>query len=295
MPSRQRLQVTGGRRALRHAAALVPFAALSTACGPVVDAPSDVSALLTRWWTSFSDGTPDELGVLAAASVDLIDPEALLDGPLQGTQARLAQDDLADVDLHAPPDDDGSWALPDATLARPVFLAKRFPCALDQLERILIDRDQAALYDGEYEAYARTYTSSQADYLARSSDRLDWSVSLTKKVVGFTIDEDLLGGVRRVAVPVHEPAFAADAFLLARTSIPYPASSRNDGVRFDQDYQIEAYLPWGDDEIVHVYGVWRQASALGTTFENDTYANLTLDALARWDDTTTTLCAEGRP
>jgi hypothetical protein len=270
-------------------------ALLASGCAPVVEAPADVAELLDRWWNAFPAGSPEELGVLASSTVELIDPDALVDADQRGSQARLTADDLAVVDLHAPEGDDGSWAVPDPALARPVFLAKRYACDLDQLERILIDRHQDQLYEGEYEAYDRTYTTSDADYLARTVDRLDWSVSLTKKVVGFTITEDLLGGVRRIATPEHDPAFADDGFLLARTWIPYPASSANDGVRFDQDYQIEAYLPWGDDEIVHLYGVWRQASAIGTTFENDTYANLTLDALAKWDDTTAALCADGRP
>lgn len=287
---------------LRHP--IVTFALLVAACKPIVpddddtvdlDRPDSVSDLLEAWWLDWATDTPERLGELAAIAAELVDEEALLDGEIRGEQRRFTQEHLDVVDLYAPEDDDGSWAPPDPALARPVYLINRFTCGIDALERVLYHLDQNALYE-QYDTYERTYTSDFDAYTARTTDRIDWTATLTAgNIATGAYEETLLGGMRRIAVPERAEGDWADTdYLITRTWLPYPAKG-NEGLEFNQDYQLEIYLPWGDDEIVHLYGIWRELRSGLLTFEDFTVMSITMTNLLAWDDTTERLCAEGRP
>lgn len=268
---------------------------LAGACGPVVEAPEDLSGLFKDVWNGWPEADAETFGVYAEAMVDLLDEEALAAAVESGGQTRLTKGDLDVVDLYAPDDDDGSWSMPDPEDARPVYIAKRFPCSLDQLEKVLYHLDQNDLYN-EYISYERTYTSSFADYTARDTDTITWKAELEATRLGAYYEETLLGGMRRFPLPaelVEEHDLPADHLLVTRTWIPHPVKSND--MEFLQDYQLELYLPWGDDEIIHLYGLWRQLVQGILNFENDAVANVTIGALAEWDDRTTALCAEGKP
>ncbi|MCB9681006.1 MAG: hypothetical protein H6733_05995 [Alphaproteobacteria bacterium] len=277
---------------------------LLVACKPIadevdttddVDQPDSVSDVLALFWNRAFDADRPDLDVAVQAMLDQLDEDALADDHAEGGQRRLTADDLGAVDLFAPEDDDGTWAMPDPDLARPVFIATRYTCDLDTLQGLLIARDQLALYDEAYETYARTYTTSDADFVAGTADALSWSVTLTSSYPGAgSFTEDLLGGIRRAPLPALEGVDpAADSYLVTRTWLPFPAARDNDAIAFDQDYQLEIYVPWGDGEIVHLYGIWRQLDTPFGDFEGDLVSRLTVNNLVRWDDQTETLCAEG--
>ncbi|HMV68031.1 MAG TPA: hypothetical protein PKA64_14385 [Myxococcota bacterium] len=260
---------------------------LLAACRAVDEAPQDLDAVLHDAWWAY-DGAGD-LGAAAEALIALADPDALLDEPVDGTQSRLTATELTRVDLRAPPDDDGTWRLPDPALARPIFLLNRFTCDLDQLERVLIHLDQDALFEA-YDAYSRSYTSDDAAFRDGATDVLTWEAVASASYFGAgSYTETLDGGVRRFDL-------AAGRGLAGRTWIPFPAHNDGGAIQLRQDYQIEVYVPWGDGDVLHLYGVWRELDlgALGT-MEKDTVARVTLNNLAAWDDKVEALCADGVP
>ena len=74
-----------------------------------------------------------------------------------------------------------------------------------------------------------------------------------------------------------------------------PATWDGEGPSFPQDYQVEAWVPYGDD-IVHVYGVWREMDLGWMGDMNDTIvARTTINQMAKWDERAEELCAEGTP
>lgn len=278
------------RRRLPHLL-LLGFAL--SACKPVEEAPEDVDEMIRAWWLGWVEADDDEITALADQSIPIIDPVALAEASADGTQSRLTEADLRVVEHFAPPDDDGSWQPPDPALARPYYLLNRYRCSIDQLERILSWQNQGEIFD--YDAYERTFTSSAADFHSGEASTLTWTVDLEGSYVGFRFTEHLLGGIRRVPLTDTEQPFGADRMLITRTWIPYPARFRSDGPRFDQDYQIEVFIPWGDDEILHIYGVWRELQVAGFSAESDGLARIMINALKQWDEETEKLCEEGRP
>lgn len=270
------------------------------ACAPIVDevdtttdlqAPDSISDVLEALWLGYPEATDATMGVAQEALFDLVDVDGLLDGHEEGGQRRFEAPHLEVVDLFAPPDDDGTWSLPDPQAARPLFIVTRFTCSLPALEAVLVARNQHEQYEGAYLTYDRRYTSDASSFTSGSSDTLTWEVDLrsTYPLAGeFT--EYLLGGIRRLDLPT-DTAWAGPEALLTRTWLPYPAARDNDGIDFRQDYQLELYLPYGDDEIVHLYGMWRQLSTPFGDFEGS-IARLTLTNLVGWDDRTEELCAQ---
>ncbi len=276
---------------------------VGTACKPVVpeddtdinlEVPDSVSDVLEAFWLDWAEGSPERLGDLAAIAMELVDEDALSDDAVFGNQRRLSTRHMSVVDRYAPPGDDGSWAPPNPKNAAAVYLLNRFACSESQLERVLYHLDQNDLYEA-YVSYERSYTTPFADYTGREADRLDWTATLTaSNVIYGEYEETLLGGMRRLPIPADAPGdWASDHFLVARTWLPYPAIS--DSLEFEQDYQLEIYLPWGDQEIVHLYGVWRELRSGLVDFENEGIQSIMLSNLAGWDDTTERLCAEPRP
>lgn len=259
-----------------------------------LDRPDSVSDVLAAFWLDWEAEDVTRLGALAVAMTEQLDAEALAEAHITGGQRPLTREQQQVVDLYAPPDDDGSWSLPNPADATPVFLANRYTCGLDALERILIHLDQDALYDS-YDAYDRRYTSDAAAYRAGEVNTISWEVDLTASGFGLgSYEEKLLGGVRRLPIPDDvEGDFPVREFLLARTWIPYPA--KGEAIDFRQDYQLEIYVPWGTGDILHLYGIWRELETGFGKFSEPLVQSVTLNNLKGWDDTTERHCAEGRP
>lgn len=284
------------------------MALAAAACQPVVpeddaevnlDVPDSVSDLLDATWLDFDSPDPARMAALAGAVPTVVDVEALKD-PGQwpdGEQRRFTEAHLDKVQLYPPPPPhDAGWSRPDPALARPVFIASRYACSLDQLARILVERDQDSLYDAAYETYVRTWAGDGDAFLRGEVDGLSWTFDMTTSYPGAgQFDEFAHGEIRRVPLPEGMPGVAGGTYLLTRVWLPYPAALDNDGLGFDQDYQLELYLPYADGTIVHVYGVWRQLTTPFGDFEGDLVSRLTVNNLKDWDKQTAALCAEGRP
>ena len=116
-------------------------------------------------------------------------------------------------------------------------------------------------------------------------------VSYSATILGTSYTADLLSGVRRIPeLSPFGPALVTAAWLTG------PADFDSDSKSMDQDYQVEIYYERSPGEILHAYGVWREADfGSGFTSNDEGVQRLLLNSLADWDDTTVELCAEGRP
>lgn len=84
--------------------------------------------------------------------------------------------------------------------------------------------------------------------------------------------------------------------LFGRTFMPEPAEFEGDSKSLDQDYQLEVYYERASGEILHAYGLWREADfGVAGTMETEGIQRLLLNNLRSWDDETEKLCEEGRP
>ena len=297
------LSITTGAPAIRLRVATVTLALVLTGCRKIEEAPATLSDVLINLWSGWDDASAEDYGQLALDMAEVLDEEAIAAQWEKGNQARMTPEAQATADLHAPPDDDGTWKLPDPANATPMYLAKRFVCAPDALADILVALNQDELFPGNYETYARTYLDSIDDFQSGASDRVTWSVDLTKAVIPYPeYFETLQGGLRRVAVPTgleSPPAWSGEDMLVARTYIPFPAHvtdpDKADAFHFDQDYQIEAYIPWENGDVVHLYGLWRELDGSLGDLENKGIQQVMFSSLASWDDDTAKLCEDGLP
>ncbi len=244
------------------------------ACKPVEPAPDDLETLFHWMWAGFED---EEDARLREGGVNL---EALVSEALTGSLEDLTPDEQSVVELDAPA---------DPAEATGIFLAGELLCDMATLESIVIDLDQLALYPDAYDTYERTYLDDADAYLDRAAPMLGWETNYTTTPpIGAPYSERLYGGVRWV--PAGDEG---GALLLARVWMPEPAVFESGSARFEQDYQIEAYVERSDGVLVHAYAIWREFDlGAGLDMENEGVQRLTLDSLGDWDRATEQRCAE---
>lgn len=255
--------------------------ALLLACRHPDPAPEDVDGL-ARWFWAHYDDEDDAIAEAVANAHAALGADALEDAT-DGLISDLAAEDLATVGLSE---------THDPTLAAGMYLSNVFACELGQLEEIVYHLAQDELYEGVYDAYSRSYTSDFDAYVAREAPTLGWEVEISTSVglPNSAYTEWLDGGVRYVPDSDYGPV------LLARTWMPGPAEFEDPDKSFEQDYQIEVYWERAPGEIVHLYAIWRQIDlGGGLDQDSDLVVGTTLNNLAKWDEATAELCAEGRP
>jgi len=168
-------------------------------------------------------------------------------------------------------------------------------CDLDHLDTILAYPDQDELYTGVYDAYERTWTSNRRAYLDGEVDVLTWDLEYQASVLGSTYTGTAKGMLRRVQA-IDDEVSPFGTVLLARAHMPEPVVFERGNKSMDQDYQLEIYYERVEDDIVHTYGMWRQADfGNGFTSENEVVQRLLLNGLEDWDHTTNDLCEDGVP
>jgi len=243
-----------------------------SACLPVDPAPDDLDGLAHWLWTNHllaDDG--QVLEAMASAGGALSD----LTSARSGTLNPLATDDVGDVEHDE---------TADLTNAQGFFVATQFPCDMAVLDEFLTAPNQDELYDG-YDEYSRSYTSDRAAYLAGDDDTLSWDIDLRITPINAQYHALFRGGMRRVGG--DDPQTRS---LLQFTWMPAPAEFEDENSSFEQDYQIEAYFPRGDD-VVHFYSMWRDMRVGAFSSQDDAFLSALVDGLIDWDRRTEELCA----
>lgn len=252
------------------------------ACKKVQEAPEDLDQALHDLWTTYPAGDDDALAVIVGAIPELVDVDAIAEreGWQDGAQSPLSDEEVALAE--------GSEMALNAAAAIPLFTLSRYRCDLAHHEDVLVYHDQNELYD-VYDGYSRTYIDDAAAYLAGDLARAEWrgTIDATIPTLG-SYGYGFRSGIRRVELEDGEA-------LVTRTFMESPAVWDNETPTFPQDYQIEAFVPVGED-IVHLYGVWREMDLGWMGDMNDTVvARTTINQMFKWDENTEVLCADGVP
>ena len=252
------------------------MASMLTGCRGVDPAPEDVDGLLHYFWQNV-DGEPEALqeGVQTLHEVQGEAIEEVVDGNV----SRLSQEEVALV-----PSVDG-----DPADAAGIFMINTFACDANVLEQVLIHQAQDEIREGTYDAYDRRYTSDRGAYESRASDQLSWDISLEASIIGSSYSSELAGSIR--AVPTEVGSGSGQAFV-QRTYFVEPAQFQNNNT-WQQDFQLEVYYERAPNEIVHMYGMWRQLEVAGFTSENSGVQRQVLNGMKDWDDETQDLCFSG--
>ncbi len=267
---------------MNRALALGATARLLGACKKVEPAPKELDDLLHWFFEKYSEGTDEELAEGAVNLYDAVDAgsfEELMDGSITDLSEDNAE--LVGVTGQNPSEAAG------------VYLVNVYACTPPKLEPILLARNQDELYEGIYDRYDRTYTSSRDDFEARVSPTMTWDVQYEASLLGAGYVADLEGGLRHVEA-IDDELSPHGPVLLSRTHLVEPARFESDNKSQEQDYQIEIWMKQRSGHLLHVYGLWREADYGGTTnSDNEGVQRLLLNSLADWDDTTEEHCADG--
>lgn len=260
-----------------RAALLLPL--LLVGCKKPVEAPEDLDSLFHFFWSTYAEGTDEELRAAAANLAPL------LQEPLSGVVTHLSDAEQATVELDP---------ARDVALATGVFVAGPVDCAMGPLERIYYDLEQERIYEEAtgkeaYDAYERHYTNDFDAYVARTAPYLTWQTTYTVTPVLATYTAVISGGMRFVP-----EADGVGPIVIQRSWLPSPAVFENDDGPdyFDQDYQLDVVLPDGDTS-VHAYATWRDLQSAGLQDESAGVQNLLIDGLEDYDRDTEVVCATG--
>ena len=173
-----------------------------------------------------------------------------------------------------------------------MLLVKDLDCSLDQVEKLVVAKNQTALYPDLYDDYKRTYVTSIQEFLTGAKPTVTWHTDYTASAIDRTYVAGLTGSARRVpgANPKGGPV------LLSRTVLDNPANFTKGGdADFKQDYQIELYYEVAPNQVRHLYALWRDFRIAGLTSESDLYVNLVLGNLEDFDVHTSKVCRDGTP
>ncbi|MBW2257952.1 MAG: hypothetical protein JRI25_25585 [Deltaproteobacteria bacterium] len=268
------------RQVLLLAIASLPLAA----CRGVDPAPEDLDALMHYLWERFEEGEDLEIHEGVVNLHDAVDG-ATLEDAWDGALTPLTPEQAALVGV----DDRDPADAPGFVLVHPIL------CDLDHLDDILAHPDQDELYTGVYDAYQRTWTSDWDAYADGEVDILTWDLEYEASVLGSSYTGTAKGMLRRVR-GIDEEVSPFGTVLLARAHMPVPVAFERGNKSMDQDYQLEIYYDRADEEIVHTYGMWREADfGSGFTSESEVVQRLLLNGLEDWDHTTDDLCEDGVP
>ena len=179
----------------------------------------------------------------------------------------------------------------DAPAAQGMLVITELDCTMEQVEKLVVAKNQTTIYPDLYDKYARSYTSDVQAFLSGAAPTVTWRTDYTASALGRTYESNLTGAARRV--PGAGPG--GSNVLIARTYLNEPARFiAGEDAAFDQDYQIELYYP-RNGKVLHFYGLWRQFRIATLTSEADLYVNIVLGNLIDFDVRTSKVCRENDP
>lgn len=290
-----------------RAAGLVGVAALMaahTACTLTEDigeAPEDLQGLYASYWADFGDEA--KMQQLAEVSYDVVARSEGVDdvgqlpdldlGYAFGTQGPFTPALRDATDYYGP--DGEPLEPPPAERLAPLYIAEVLDCTIAQYLPVLIFPDQDAIYES-YTTYDRRFRTDKDAFLRGETDYAAWDGDIEGSILSLpSYRYQFFSESQVYELPDAVPG-AERRFIVARTWMPYP-SAWEDGYSFDQDHQLEVFLPYGDSQILHLYPVWRDmvVQGFGPLVENDFMQTTTLAQMHAWGKKTERACAEGVP
>lgn len=244
------------------------------------DAPTEVSVTARSLWLGYSSQEAD----VAKLTADIEGVLQRAGGTnLQAKIGNLQKGDNANVGLDSH----------DVTIAAGMLLVSEITCTLADIEKLVIATNQDQLYPGTYDAYKRTYLTSEPDYISRKTDEVKWQTDLTASLLSRQYESLLNGGNHyfKTAGPGGKPMFFSRTFLTK----PATFLKNGEGAAFNQDYQIELFWERTPGHTAHFYAVWREFKMGTITSDSALYQSLVLGNLADFDKRTGLICQNKSP
>jgi hypothetical protein len=244
-----------------------------------VEASTDVTAKAIALWTAF--GTDDDAVRSATANFEAVLAQAG-NLPVQVKIGRLTKADLASIGMESQ----------DPAAAQGMLVITQLDCSLDDVQKLLVAKNQPALFPGAFDTYERTYQTDVNAFLSGGSRKMEWSTTYSASALGATYESTILGSARRV------PGAASDGgpVLIGRLYQNAPARiTKGSNTAYEQEYQVALYYPRGPKSVVHFYAKWQQLHVQGLTSDSEFYIASSLGNLIDFEVRTSKLCRDGNP
>ena len=275
---------TIGKRAVM---ALVAFglATRLVGCSAPIESDPDLGAV-AEWAFAHHDSASDPDVAAKIVQLEKLVAASKADGalPVQVRIDTLTPAALSAIQLSSPM---------DPARAPGVAVVTEVTCTLDQIEKLVIARNQSELYPQVFDAYTRTYTSSSDDYFARRAPTLSFGIAYSATTGGARADVELAGDARYVprASPLSGGAALLVRFYQPRAAVVHGGA----GDAWNQDYQTDIYYERAPGTVIHVTALWAEFKLGSSTLENDVVAAFTMGSLVDTDTRTGKICQSGAP
>ncbi len=249
--------------------------------GDTPSANQEVDDQVRAAWRTFAPAATDDDVKAAFADInDVVSKAGTL--PLQLETGSLTASDLAEIGVSA-----------DPTLAQGVLLVTELKCPLSGIEKILVARNQDALYPGSFEAFTRTYSNDVNAFLGGTQESVDWIETDTANSGGILLGVTETGGARLVpgAGPGGAPVLLARAYQNGPAKILQGGS----GAAFEQHYTVEAYIPRDAQTTLHLWAQWSQFESSFLSSNSSLFIQLELGGMSDSDVHTASICQSGTP
>jgi hypothetical protein len=209
---------------------------------------------------------------------------SVVDGLASGTVSAITGAELAQFE-------DMTWE-PDPSLVTGVYSVKAIGCSFEQMIDVFLEPDQKGLFPATYTDYEREFDSDPDCFDDETCDQLDYhSTNTTELALSIEMTYDMHTRLKRFR---YADAGAADTqVVLVRNVMPEPAVEDIEDAGYEQSYHIEAHLPWGSSQTLHLYGLWNYGYLEGIDEDVEFWGNEYLNGLLELDDDLEALCAEG--
>lgn len=251
---------------------------LALASGCASEAAPEKITDFSKWlWRNYHSATDEQLAN-AVVQLNGTATAVTAEKPLKVLISRLSAADIAVVGTQG-----------DASLAVGMLAVTELGCTLKQVDAIHTSPAQNTLHAKAYTTYKRTFVQSRDDYLARKISRLDWDTELTSDYAS-----EKLRGSTRVIADLGKVLSPFGAAMVSRTFLKEPAAQvEGNGVKWPQDYQVEAYYERSPGRVIHLFAVWRQAD-FGFSTETSALQNIMLNGFVDWDKEVEAACKSGK-
>lgn len=257
---------------------------LAGGCRPALpDAPTKLDKMIHFFHQNLDSDDPLSVGATAENFDRWFDTtDKVEDGWASGSVSGLSEDEVAQLE-------EMTWQ-PDPTLAVGVYIATVVDCSLEQMMEIYLEPDQLSLFPDNYDAYERFFDSDPACFSDGSCLQVDWHSDVEDSIVGLAMTYGLVTRMKRFEY--EDDDGETTQVVLGRNVMPSPAEENVGAGGFEQSYHIEAYLPRGTGQTLHLYGLWNHGFLEGVSEEAPFWENQYKDGLVEWDERIQELCTE---
>ena len=210
--------------------------------------------------------------------------DSVVDGLASGMVSEVTQEELDQLE-------DMTWE-PDPSLVTGVYSLRAVDCSFEQMIDVFLEPDQKSLFPNTYTAYEREFDSDPDCFDDETCDQLDYhSTNTTELALEIEMTYDMATRLKRFRYA--DDSAAETQVVLVRNVMPEPAVEDLEDAGYDQSYHIEAHLPWGSSQTLHLYGLWNYGYLDGIDDDVSFWADEYLNGLLVLDDDIEALCAQG--